>query len=559
MRRLSRAGLTGGSALLAVGLLAVTVSSCTSRSGDSDIEVTPAASAGINEPVMLDSGQLGGSSASSAGVRAFKGIPFAAPPIGALRWQPPQPVAKWDGVRDAGKFGNVCIQPAGPTTGPQARLNIAVLPDSPPLAEDCLYLNVWTGAASATERRPVMVWFFGGAFTEGGGSVPLYDGDALARKGAVVVTMNYRLGPYGFFAHPALTAESPHQASGNYGLMDMLASLQWVKKNIAAFGGDPSNVTVFGQSAGAMAIASLVASPEAKGLFHRAISQSGAWMGLGISAGMRTRAQAEETGVRQASELNASTADELRALSPADVTAKLRSAGMIVDGWVIPEDPSAVFVAGGQNAVDVLVGSNKDESFFAAQVKPEQFEEQARMRYGELADEYLELYPHATDADAGRSTAENFRDGTFWHMRLYADFQAKKGNKAYLFYFAQNPPAPAGQPQLPATHASEVPYVFNNLGQLPLFPDRSVAELAAASAPDKKVADEMSSYWVNFARTGDPNGAGLPSWPAWAAHKPLDGEHAAILDADPASETLPAPARLAFFDKVWDRQQQVGR
>jgi len=214
-----------------------------------------------------------------------------------------------------------------------------------------------------------------------------------------------------------------------------------------------------------------------------------------------------------------------------------------------------VFAAGRQNAVDVLVGSNRDESFFSAQVKPEQFEQQARMRYGDLADEYLKVYPHATEAEAGVSTAENFRDGAFWHMRLYADFQAKKGKKAYLFYFTQNPPAPAGQPELPATHASEVPYVFNNLGQLPLFPDRSIAELAGASAPDKKVADEMSSYWVNFARSGDPNGTGLP---AWAPHKPLDAGHAAILDADPAAEKLPAPARLAFFDKLWERQQHAG-
>jgi para-nitrobenzyl esterase len=543
MRTSFRTGSAGVSALLAIGLLAA----------------ASVANAAVTEPVKLDSGLLGGSTASSPGVRAFKGIPFAAPPVGALRWKAPQPVAKWDGVRDASKFGNVCIQQAGPTQGLQARLNIAVLPDSPPLAEDCLYLNVWTGAAAASEQRPVMVWFFGGAFTEGGGSVPLYDGDALARKGAVVVTINYRLGAYGFFAHPALTAESAHKASGNYGLMDMLASLEWVKKNIAAFGGNPSNVTVFGQSAGAMAIGSLVSSPQSKGLFQRAISQSGAWMGLGFSPSMRTRAEAEEAGVKAATEAGLSTAEQLRALSAADVAAKLRSGGcpacMIVDGWVIPEDPSTVFAAGRQNAVDVLVGANKDESFFSAKVTPEQFEQQARMRYGDLADEYLKVYAHSTEAEASRSSHDGGGDGAFWHMRLFADFEAKKGKKAYLYYFTQNPPAPAGQPELPATHASEVPYVFNNLGQLPLFPDRSIAELSVASAPDKKVADEMSSYWVNFARAGDPNGPGLP---AWAAHRPLDATHAAILDADPASEKLPAPARLAFYDKLWDRQHHAG-
>ena len=272
--------------------------------------------AAIPEPVRLDSGLLSGSTASSAGVRVFKGIPFAAPPVGELRWQAPQPVAKWDGARSAAAFGDICIQPPG-----QNRLNIAVLSDSPPMSEDCLYLNVWTGAAAASERRPVMVYFFGGAFTEGAGSVPLYDGDALAQKGAVVVTMNYRLGPYGFFVHPALTAESTRHASGNYGLMDMLASLRWVKDNIAAFGGDPANVTVFGQSAGAMAIASLVASPEAAGLFQRAISQSGAWMGLGMSPGMRTRAQAEEVGLKAAADAGVTNIAQLRAMSTDDVTA----------------------------------------------------------------------------------------------------------------------------------------------------------------------------------------------------------------------------------------------
>jgi para-nitrobenzyl esterase len=503
-------------------------------------------SAAISEPVQLDSGLLSGSAESSSGVRAFKGIPFAAPPVGELRWKAPQPVAKWNGTRSASDFGHICIQPPG-----QGRLNIAVLPDSPPMSEDCLYLNVWTGAHAASERRPVLVYFFGGAFTEGAGSVPLYDGDALARKGAVVVTMNYRLGPYGFFVHPALTAESPHKASGNYGLMDMLASLRWVKSNIAAFGGDPQNVTVFGQSAGAMAIASLVASPEAKDLFHRAISQSGAWMGLGMSAGMRTRAQAEEVGLEAATDAGVTAAAQLRAMSTDDVTAKFRSAGMIVDGWIIPEDPSLAFAAGRQNAVDVLVGSNKEESFFPANTTTQQFREQARGRWGDLADEYLAVYPHATDAEAAKSQADNFSDGAFWHMRLFADYQLKRGAQAWLFYFAQNPPAPEGEPALPATHASEVPYVFNNLGELPLFPDRSIPELAVASAPDRKVADRMSSHWVNFARTGNPNGEGLPTW---QEHRAMDSQRAAILDADPASEQLPDPARLALLDTLYRRQ-----
>jgi para-nitrobenzyl esterase len=511
------------------------------------------AQAALKEPLTLDAGLLGGSTESSAGIRVFKGIPFAAPPVGALRWAAPQPVAKWTDVRDASKFGNVCIQPPGPTTGPGARLNIAVLPDSPPLSEDCLYLNVWTGAASGNERRPVLVYFFGGAFTEGAGSVPLYDGDALAKKGAVVVTMNYRLGPYGFFVHPALTAESPHKASGNYGLMDMVASLKWVQANIAAFGGDPNNVTVFGQSAGAMAIASLVASPETKGLMHRAISQSGTWLGLGPVPAMRTRAQAEEVGLKAATDAGVTTIAQLRAMSTDDVTAKFRSAGMIVDGWIIPEDPSTTFAAGRQNAVDVLVGSNKDEAFFPGARTAQQFEEQARTRWGALADQYLALYPHATDEQAQASSAQTSNDGTFWVSRLYADYQVERGNRAYLYFFAQNPPGPAGQPAFPAAHAAEVPYVFNNLGELPLFPDRSDPKLSGASAPDLKVADQMSSYWVNFARNGNPNGAGLPEW---KAHQVGASDRAIVLDADPASEPLPTKARLELYDKLYAQMRR---
>lgn len=509
--------------------------------------------AALDEQIRLDAGLIGSTAESSPGIRVFKGIPFAAPPVGELRWQAPQPVAKWDGVRDASKFGNVCIQPDGAARGPRG-MNIAVAPGSPPMSEDCLYLNVWTGAAAATERRPVMVYFFGGAFTEGAGSIPLYDGDALAQKGAVVVTMNYRLGPYGFFAHPALTADSPHEASGNYGLADMVASLRWVQSNIAAFGGDPSNVTVFGQSAGAMAIGSLVTSPETKGLMHRAIGQSGSWMGLGPSPAMTTRARAEETGKRLADEAGVTTALDLRAMSTADVTAKFRSAGMIVDGWIIPEDPSDVFAAGRQNPVDVLVGSNKDDLSFAPQnATPEQFEQGARRRWGDLADQFLALYPHTTDEEASKSQADSANDGAFWHMRLFADQQKKQGRQAWLFYFAQNPPGPAGQPPFPAAHASEIPYAFNNLGKPALFPDPSEPALSAASAPDRKVADQMSSYWVNFARSGNPNGTGLPTW---QEHEVGASERAIILDAEPSSERLPAKPRLELFDKLYAQMRR---
>jgi para-nitrobenzyl esterase len=297
-----------------------------------------------------------------------------------------------------------------------------------------------------------------------------------------------------------------------------------------------------------MAIASLVASPQAKGLFHRAISQSGAWMGLGPAPGMRTRAQAEEVGLKAATDAGITTVERLRAMPAAEVTEKFRSAGMIVDGWVIPEDPSTTFAAGRQNAIDVLVGSNKDEAFFPGARTAQQFEQQARARWGALAEQFLALYPHATDEEAQASAAQTSNDGTFWHMRLFADNQVQRGNKAYLYFFAQNPPGPAGQPPFPATHAAEVPYVFNNLGQLPLFPDGSDPKLAAASAPDRQTAERMSSYWVNFARTGNPNGEGLPEW---QAHRVGASEAAIVLDSDAGSEPLPTKARLELYDKLY--------
>jgi para-nitrobenzyl esterase len=499
--------------------------------------------AGIPETVQVDAGLLAGKTVAD-GIVAFKGIPFAAPPVGDLRWREPQPVAPWQGTRDASRYGAVCIQPPG-----QNRLNIAAMEGSPPLSEDCLYLNVWTPAASAADRLPVMVYFFGGAFTEGAGSVPLYDGTALAERGAVVVTMNYRLGAFGFFAHPALTADSSHRFSGNYGIADMLASLEWVQRNIEAFGGDPDEVTIFGQSAGAMAIASLIASPRAAGMFDRAIAQS--IMGPGVAPGMPTLAQAEAMGLAAANEIGAATAAELRALTADAVVAGLRGAGMIVDGWVIPEDPAEVYAEGRQNPVDILVGANKDESFFTPSTTPEAFEDQARGRFGAIADAYLAAYPHGTNEQAATATAETFRDQTFWNARRYADYQRQRGNSAYVYFFAQNPPGTEQSGELPATHASEVPYVFDNLGELPLFPDRSVPEAAAASAADQKVADMMASYWVNFARSGDPNGAGLPAWPEYQR---LDRIDAAILDADPVSERLPSAERMAVFDALLEQQ-----
>jgi para-nitrobenzyl esterase len=445
--------------------------------------------AAISDPIKTKDGKISGVTLSS-GVRAFKGIPFAAPPVGGLRWKEPQPLERWEGVRKADTFGNVCVQPSQAKRVPN---NVAVdLPDSPKPNEDCLYLNVWTSAARANARLPVMFWIYGGAYTEGAGSSPHNDGEALARKGAVLVTFNYRLGPFGFFSHPELTRESGRNASGNQALMDAIAALRWVQGNIAAFGGDPSNVTIFGQSAGAAMVGGLVGSPAAKGLFHRAIAQSGQWMGLGM-APMVPLARAEHPqrfrggppGAQQAKAEETPTdfppLAELRSRSTEEISKTLRGSGMIIDGWIVPEDLSITYAQGKQNRVDVIVGSNKDEHLaMGGNVK--------------------------------------FRDTLMWSMRLFGERQTAVGQHAYWYFFTHEPPVEPGARDLKATHAAEIPYVFETLSAPRSIPDTSSPRLAAASEKDRAMADMISSYWVNFAKTGDPNGANLPAWPAFKGH-----------------------------------------
>ena len=496
----------------------------------------------VPEPVKTDAGLLSGSAAAAPGVRVFKGIPFAAPPIGELRWRAPQPVAKWTGVHNADRFGGVCVQPKG-----VGRLNVSVdLPDAPPASEDCLYLNVWTGARSQSERRPVMVWIFGGAYTEGAGSSPHNDGEALARQGAVVVTFNYRLGPFGFFSHPELTEESGHHASGNQALLDAIAALKWVQTNIAGFGGDPHNVTIFGESAGAAIAAGLVGSPRAAGLFRRAISESGAWMGLGLAA-MRTRQQAEQpTGRQGAPPPPLASLRELRAKSTEEISRTLFGAGMVVDGWMIPEDASLTFDQGRQQPVDVIVGSNKDEGTFAGNTTATMWANRVRRRWGDLADDYLKIYPAGSDEEATRSQQMAFRDELAWHMRLYARLQAKRGKRAYWYFFTHEPPYGLNARNLKATHAVEIPDVFNNLRAPRVYPDASSPELAWASASERALAETVSSYWVNFARIGDPNGEGLPRWPAFS-----DASAAPMIIGD--IKEVPGLQQLAIYDKLYSK------
>jgi para-nitrobenzyl esterase len=513
----------------------------------------------IPEQVRIDSGVVAGVvGTTQPSVRVFKGIPYAAPPTGENRWKPPQPAPKWDGVRKADAFGPPCIAgPAGPGRGgrgaPAAAPAETVPPREPARSEDCLYLNVWTSASSPGDRRPVMLWIYGGGFTGGSGGLAWYDGENLAAKGPVIVTFNYRLGSLGFFAHPELSKESGRNASGNYGMMDAIAALQWIRRNISAFGGDPNNVTIAGESAGAIMVGALVGSPQAKGLFRRAIAQSGGWMGLTMGR-MRTLAEAQANGAKAMEALGVKTIAELRA-RPLDGLAGLPGGGLVVDGYLIPEDLSLTFMAGRQNAVDVLTGSNKDEANFG--VCPgaglvtrgggppgptaAAFRERAQARFGELAEQYLKLYPVTSDADAPAAAHMACADEINWNMRQWAAAQARMGKKAYVYFFTRIPTINGGPSPAGATHTAEISYMFNNpKGQ----PNQTWNDI------DIKLADTMSSYWVNFITRGDPNGNGLPRWPEY---KDLATGRAMILGDVPGVESAPPVAKLTFFQAAFQR------
>ena len=546
-------------------------------------------SAMIPEQVKIDTGVVEGVTGTvHPMVRIYKGIPFAAPPVGENRWKAPQPAAKWDGVFKANAFGPSCIanvpgagrggrgggapgrggapgaapgaaQGRGGARGAAPGAAAAAVPQGPPAPprqppanEDCLTLNVWTNANDANARRPVMMWIYGGGFTGGSGGNAWYDGEDLAAKGAVIVTMNYRLGTFGFLAHPELAKEAGHSGSGNYGVMDAIAALQWIKRNIRAFGGDPNNVTIAGESAGAIMVGGLVGSPQAKGLFNRAILQSGGWMGLTM-ARMRTTEQAQGAGAKALEAAGVKSIAELRAKPFAELPSLQGvQAGLVIDGYIFPEDLSITFANGKQNEVDLLAGSNKDENTFggggrggrggdAAASPAEAYIARAKAQYGDLADMYLKLYPATTEAEIAAMTAQVYNDEVNWNMRNSAALQAKKGKKGYAYFFTRVP-LRNGQPQPNgATHTAEISYAFNH---------------AYSNGPlewndvDKKLADQMSSYWVNFMAKGDPNGSGLPAWPQY---KDLSKDKVMVLgDTVQAEATVPAE-KMAFFTARWQR------
>jgi para-nitrobenzyl esterase len=493
---------------------------------------------GINR-VTIANGTLDGVIEKS-GIRAFKGIPFAAPPVGELRWKEPQPVKNWQGVRKADKFGPMAMQRAV-----FGDMNFR----SEGMSEDCLYLNVWTPAKSTKEKLPVLVYFYGGGFMAGDGSEPRYDGENMAQKGIVALTVNYRLGVFGFMAHPELTKESGKNASGNYGLLDQLAALRWVQQNIAAFGGDPKKVTIAGESAGSSSVCAQMASPLSKDLISAAIGESGSLLSLLPAT---TLAQAEELGVNFAKLTGATTLSDLRAM-PAEklleATANPESPRFrpIVDGYFLPKSAIAIFQAGEQARVPLLAGWNSEEMNYRSILgeeapTPENYKKAVEKLFGEHADKVLKLYPASTQEQVTQSATaiagDRFTGYSTWK---WIDVHSKTSGKPVYRYFYTRPRPPmtpemgdaapglAGgvvrgtdaeamkvPPAQGAVHSAEIEYAMGNL---------STNRVYAWTPEDYKVSQVMQEYFANFIKLNNPNGKNLPEWPAISVGKPVQVMH----------------------------------
>jgi len=461
--------------------------------------------------VKVDTGTLEGTLNADSSVRMFRNVPFAAPPVGNLRWQPPQPPLPWTGVRKADEYGSHCVQ--GKVFGD-------IEGRGKEMSEDCLYATIWAPAKPTGAPMPVYLWFYGGGFAAGAADEPRYDGESFARRGIIVVNTNYRLGVFGFLAHPDLTKESPHKASGNYGLLDQVAALQWVRKNIAAFGGDPHRVTIGGESAGSLSVSALMASPLSRDLFQQAIGESGAFFGNVGGHGMPTLAEAELKGTAFAEASGAKSLAELRAKSSEEIlqaAMKIENGfgfWPIVDGYFLPEDVAAIYAKHKQAKVPLLAGWNADEvrmSVLLAKEKPnaKTFPEQLRKQFKDRSDAALKLYPASTDQEAmisaGDLASDNFIVFGTWK---WIEMEAKTGKPVYRYQFDRPVPISAGMANtglktLGSPHAAELEYVFN------MLPSKK----ADWQPDDQKVADTMNEYWANFIKTGVPSGAALPTWP----------------------------------------------
>ena len=483
--------------------------------------------------VTLRAGALEGVAAESGAI--FKGIPFAQPPVGDLRWRPPAAPKSWKGARDASAPGAACAQfVRGAATG----------------EEDCLYLNIWTPEWPLRGRHPVMLWFFGGANSNGSANNPVFDGAALAKQGVVVVTANFRVGAMGFLAHPALSAESPKKSSGNYTLLDQIEALRWIKANIARFGGDPARVNVFGQSSGSYDILLLMTSPLAKDLFVNAIAQSGQFLAYD---GPMPKARAEELGESIAADLKApsdGTLSYLRSLPAAQVmeaaakwlrTEPGTDTGLLtnIDGWVLPEAPARVWAEGRQMAIPLLLGNNSRE--ITPQFPLEEVRRQIGAKYGDLAPRALDAYGLANGA-AGNADPLLGGAGSQWMTdivqrcpaNLEADWHAAK-NPTWRYQFERAIP---GREAAGSTHGAEVAFVFGAL-------DR-VADKPAFTPDDQKTSELMQGYWTRFVKTGDPNGAGAPEWPRAGGGRYM----AFTADGPAAKENLQAAPCAVYRDWV---------
>ncbi|MGC1159543.1 MAG: carboxylesterase family protein [Acidobacteriaceae bacterium] len=497
--------------------------------------------------VETDKGKIHGKLSDDSQVRIFLGVPYAAPPVGPLRWKPPQPAVKWAGAKETMQFGSRCMQ-----TSP--------FPDmlfrDPGQSEDCLNLNVWTPAKDNKAKLPVMVWIYGGGFTSGATSEPRQDGQHLATKGVIVVSMNYRLGVFGFLALPGLAEESPQHAAGNYGLLDQTAALQWVKHNIGAFGGDPSNVTIFGESAGSFSVSAQMASPLAQGLFAHAIGESGAAFPGQRGEGFRPLADAEkEEAASAATAFGTNDVTALRAMSAEDLVAKVtahRGPGgpafwPVVDGYFLPEPVAQIYAEGKQAHVPLLAGWNRDEPSGLVANYPQpatvaSFTAMAQKTFGDQAAEFLKLYAATTDAEAVRSTID-FAGDSFIAFGTWEWLEAQVatgGAAVYRYHFERSAPAdkfhPAGSG---AFHSDEIDYVFGTI---------NARTDAVWQAEDQKLSDQVETYWTNFARTGNPNGTGAPDWPQYNTG---DGWQMMHLDVNSQAGADQHRDRYLFLQSVW--------
>jgi para-nitrobenzyl esterase len=488
----------------------------------------------------VDGGSLEG--VRDGAVTVYKGIPFAAPPLGELRWREPQPVVPWSGTRAAKEFAPACMQ-----TG------VSMPGETPPaISEDCLYLNIWTPASGVHDRLPVLVWIYGGGFGNGSAAMPLYWGDKLAAKGIVVVTVAYRVGPFGFLAHPELTRESARRSSGNYGLMDQVAALKWVQRNIAAFGGDAARVTIAGQSAGSMSVSILMASPLAKGLFARAIGESGGFFEPVQLAPNFLLPNAEHDGEAFAASLGAAGVAALRRMPAEQILKGKMPSGPhpVIEPYLLPQPPFDVFAAGRQNDVPVLIGANAEEAralIDLKSVKAATFDADIAKAFGALPPQLMAAYPHSTDAEALRARVDFESDLRFrWDMWAWARLQASTGkHNVYFYRFAQKPPFPENSVRAgwDASHFAELWYVFDHLSQEPW----------RWTAADHRLSGTISAYWANFVKTGDPNGDGQPHWPAFkSANGPM------LTLGDPVSSgDVVGLDKLQVFDAVYGQVRRA--